>query len=66
MANESSLEVVREIHIEAQPETVYAFFVDPDKMIVARNAGALPYELHRRAWTGDFAPSTPYDPRVLL
>ena len=41
-------------------------FVDPDKMIVARNAGALPYELHRRAWTGEFAPSTPYDPRVLL
>jgi len=41
-------------------------FVDPDKMIVARNAGALPYELHRRAWTGEFAPSTSYDPRVLL
>ena len=41
-------------------------FIDPDKMIVARNAGALPYELHRRAWTGEFAPPKPYDPRVLL
>src|SRR3984957_7880470 len=41
-------------------------YVGPDKVIVAREAGASPWELHERAWTGEFAPATPYDPRVLL
>jgi hypothetical protein len=35
-------------------------------VIVAREAGASPWELHERAWTGEFAPAMPYDPRVLL
>jgi catechol 2,3-dioxygenase len=41
-------------------------FVDPDKMIAARAAGALPWDMHKRAWAGEFAPAKPYDLRVLL
>ena len=41
-------------------------YVDPDKVIAAREAGASPWELHERAWTGEFAAEKPYDPRVLL
>jgi hypothetical protein len=41
-------------------------YVDPDKMIAARTAGASPWELHERAHAGEFAPPQPYDPRVLL
>jgi catechol 2,3-dioxygenase len=41
-------------------------YVDPDKVIAAREAGASPWELHERAWTGEFAPEKPYDPRILL
>jgi catechol 2,3-dioxygenase len=41
-------------------------YVDPDKMIAARKAGASPWELHERARAGEFAPAQPYDPRVLL
>jgi catechol 2,3-dioxygenase len=41
-------------------------YVDPDKLFAARTAGASPWELHERAWTGEFAPAKPYDPRVLL
>jgi catechol 2,3-dioxygenase len=41
-------------------------YVDPDKMIAARKAGASPWELHERARAGEFAPLQPYDPRVLL
>jgi catechol 2,3-dioxygenase len=41
-------------------------YVDPDKMIAARKAGASPWELHERARAGEFAPSQPYDSRVLL
>jgi catechol 2,3-dioxygenase len=41
-------------------------YVDPDKMIAARKAGAAPWELHERAFAGEFAPAKPYDPRVLL
>jgi catechol 2,3-dioxygenase len=41
-------------------------YIDPDKMIAARKAGAAAWELHERAWTGEFAPPKPYDPRVLL
>ena len=41
-------------------------YVDPDKMIAARKAGASPWELHERARAGEFAPGQPYDPRVLL
>jgi catechol 2,3-dioxygenase len=41
-------------------------FVDPDKMIVAREAGATPWELHKRAWQGEFAPAGKFDPSKLL
>jgi catechol 2,3-dioxygenase len=41
-------------------------FLDPDKMIVAREAGATPWELHKRAWGGEFAPAKPFDPTKLL
>ncbi|PSJ57444.1 VOC family protein [Kumtagia ephedrae] len=40
--------------------------VDPDKLVAAREAGATPWELHKRAWRKEFAPATPYDPMVLL
>ena len=39
--------------------------VDPDKLVAARKT-ASPWELHERAWAGEFAPAKPYDPRVLL
>jgi catechol 2,3-dioxygenase len=41
-------------------------YVDPDRMVAAREAGASPWELHECAWAGEFAPAKPYDPRVLL
>jgi hypothetical protein len=41
-------------------------FVDPDQMIAARDAGATPWELHKRAWLGEFLPATPFDPTKLL
>ncbi len=41
-------------------------YVDPDAMIAARAAGASVEEIHRRAYAGEFPPSKPMDPRVLL
>jgi hypothetical protein len=41
-------------------------YVDPDKMIAARKAGASPWELHERALTGEFVPPQPSDPSALL
>jgi catechol 2,3-dioxygenase len=41
-------------------------YVDPDKLVAAREADASPWDLHERAWAGEFAPAMPYDPRVLL
>ena len=40
--------------------------VDPDKMIAAREQGATPWELHKRAWKGEFAPEHPFDPTKIL
>jgi len=40
--------------------------VDPDKMIAARKASASPWEVHERAFAGEFAPEKPYDHRALL
>jgi catechol 2,3-dioxygenase len=37
--------------------------VDPEKMLAARKAGASPWEVHERAFAGEFAPAKPYDPR---
>jgi catechol-2,3-dioxygenase len=41
-------------------------FVDPDKMIDAHDQGASQWDLHVRARAGEFAPATPYDPRVMM
>ncbi len=40
--------------------------IDPEKMIAARKAGASFWELHERAFAGEFVPAKPYDPRALL
>lgn len=56
-------------HLRNSPEFArnpMGTYINPDKMIAAREAGAAPWELHERAWTGEFAPAKPYDPRVLL
>ena len=41
-------------------------YVDPDKMIAARAAGASVEELHSRGYAGEFPPLKLMDPRVLL
>lgn len=51
------------VEFDRRPLGVY---LDPDKMIVAREAGATPWELHKRAWAGEFAPAKPFDPTKLL
>lgn len=38
--------------------------IDPDQLVGARNAGATPQELHRRAYAGEFASDTPLDLRL--
>ena len=40
--------------------------VDPAHMMRARDAGATPWDLHKRAWQGEFAPETPANPAVLF
>ena len=37
--------------------------IDPQKMLAAREAAASPWELHERAFAGEFALTKPYDPR---
>ena len=56
-------------HLRNSPEFAknpMGTYIDPDKMVAAREAGASPWELHQRTWAGEFAPVKPYDPRVLL
>jgi catechol 2,3-dioxygenase len=36
-------------------------FIDPEKLIAARKAGASPWEIHLRAFAGEFVPAEPYD-----
>ncbi|HTY85513.1 MAG TPA: VOC family protein [Silvibacterium sp.] len=36
--------------------------VDPEKMVVARQAGASLWEIHKRAAAGEFAPAEPFNP----
>jgi hypothetical protein len=48
-------------HLRTSPEFAknpMGKYVDPDKAIAAREAGASPWELHERAWTGEFAPES--------
>jgi catechol 2,3-dioxygenase len=40
--------------------------VDPAQLIRARDAGATQWELHKRAWQGEFSPETPANPAVLF
>ena len=40
--------------------------VDADKLVAARQAGMSFAELHRRAYAGEFPPSRPMDPRILM
>jgi catechol 2,3-dioxygenase-like lactoylglutathione lyase family enzyme len=41
-------------------------FVDPEKILAARQDGASPWELQERAFAGEFPPAKPYDARALL
>jgi len=41
-------------------------YVEPEKILAARAAGASPGEIHRRAYAGEFSPDQPVDPRVLM
>ncbi|XUY29918.1 VOC family protein (plasmid) [Agrobacterium sp. rho-8.1] len=41
-------------------------FVDPEKMIAAYQLEESSWELHVRARAGEFAPGSPYDPRVMM
>jgi catechol 2,3-dioxygenase len=39
-------------------------YVDAEKILAARAAGASPGEIHRRAYAGEFSPDQPVNPRV--
>lgn len=41
-------------------------YVDPEKMIETRLEGASPWEVHVRAWKGEFAPKEPYNLMAML
>ena len=49
-------------HLKTSPPMLAQ--VDPERMIAGRKAGGSPWELHKRASAGEFAPATPYDPRA--
>ncbi len=64
-ANNYSDEWTATEHMRVSPAFMAAPF-DPDKMLAARKAGASPWELHERAVAGEFARSTPPDPRAFF
>jgi catechol-2,3-dioxygenase len=35
--------------------------IDPERLIAARKVGASPWEIHERAFAGEFLPAEPYD-----
>ena len=47
--------------LKALPSGRTLTYVDPDKMIAARKAGSSAWELHERAFAGEFSPTKPYD-----
>jgi catechol 2,3-dioxygenase len=56
-------------HIQNSPQfarRALGVFVDPDKMVAARKAGASPWNLHKRGWQGEFEPAHPYNPAAVL
>jgi catechol 2,3-dioxygenase len=50
----------------SSPERPRRVFLDPEKLLAARKAGASPWELHERAFAEEFAPEKPHNPRTLL
>lgn len=56
-------------HMTTSPdfaEKPMGVYIDPQQMIAMREQGAAPWELHERAWNGEFAPKTPYDYMAML
>jgi catechol 2,3-dioxygenase len=56
-------------YVQTSPEfhqNALGTLVDADKLVAARQAGMSLAELHRRAYAGEFPPSRPMDPRVLM
>ena len=51
-------------HLRTAPPTMA--FVDPEKMLAARKAGATPWDVHERAAAGEFTPNEPQDPRAFF
>jgi hypothetical protein len=54
-------------HIQNSPEFArrpLGVFIDPDKMVAARNAGASAWDLHKRAWQGEFEQPTIFQFRL--
>jgi catechol 2,3-dioxygenase len=45
-------------------ENPIGVFVDPDALVEVRRSGVEPWEMHERAFRGEFAPSVPPDPRA--
>jgi hypothetical protein len=41
-------------------------YVDPDKLVAVRAAGASAAEIHHCAYSGEFSPAQPVDPRILM
>jgi catechol 2,3-dioxygenase len=41
-------------------------YVDADKLVASRAAGATAPEIHARAYAGELAPEQPVDPRILM
>lgn len=51
-------------HMHSAPPTLAS--IDPEKIVAARTAGASPWDLHKRAVAGEFAPEKSFDPRGLI
>jgi len=47
--------------LKGVPSAKTLTYIDPEKMIAARKAGASVWELHERAFSGEFTPTKPYD-----
>ena len=47
--------------LKAVPPEKTLTYIDPEKMIAARKAGASAWDLHQRAFAGEFNPTKPYD-----
>lgn len=55
-------------HLQHSPDFAHhplGQFVDPELLLRAREAGAGPWEIHERAWNGEFEPAEPPNPLAL-